>query len=498
MTLPNPIDYRQITGSRFEHERWHESLHGVFNNDGLAVATGTRYVAENGNDNNDGLSWPTAFASPQAAVDNLVAYATANYTFINGRVHAGKVVIGPHTTFFDVGEGLVFNKNYAMEIIGVTTSRATAAYTGQSALGTTSATATELINLTTSPNAYGFEFRNLTFLVDMNVNTSIEQIILADDCNQFTVTDNYARASNGPLEGYFIKMTGSLDSSWWTIENNRISNMGLLTSAGTTTNQNRSWVAHNQIFFSSAGVLPMINLEKWDDALFINNNIEGQSIGIFAKNCGSCTFIENAGEATNSDDPFYKFDGGFWNTIIGGRIQIPTSNQGIFLEQIGGTGTTIIHPAVSLDTITDGSKTNLSETVQGVITLYGRQVRVEGARAKRKASTSTLSWGDNVVVIDSDTATTVFVPDNAAFDGRDWVVTRDGSNPVKLILSGSDIWSDGNNMQTIATENGYIWFVSIGDGEYKIIDTGGTVTGSLIVRPGLATETDTALAVTIT
>ena len=75
-----------------------------------ATDQGVRFVAENGDDNNDGLTIETAFASPQAAVDNLVAYADANLGFINGRVHAGKVLIGPHTSFYDVGTGLQLKK----------------------------------------------------------------------------------------------------------------------------------------------------------------------------------------------------------------------------------------------------------------------------------------------------------------------------------------------------------------------------------------------------
>ncbi len=62
MTLPSPIDTRQVDDHLSSHEVWHETLHG-FHNAYLTANPGIRYVRVDGDDGDDGLTWQTAKAS---------------------------------------------------------------------------------------------------------------------------------------------------------------------------------------------------------------------------------------------------------------------------------------------------------------------------------------------------------------------------------------------------------------------------------------------------
>ncbi len=343
---------------------------------GPLVDVGIRYVTEGGDDSLDGLSWATAFASPQAAYDSLVAdFSVAGFSAINGRRHVGTVLIGPHCTFYDVGEGLILDKGAVAEFRGVQASKGQDPYAWMSRLGTTSPTATALVHMVDVPNStngYGFEFRNLSVYADLNVATSLESLIRADDANMVTVADCYADVDNGPFDGFFIKCSGGADNSWWDVTANRVNSMGLIQAvAPTTNNQNRWNVEKNQVFCTNPNLRGQIDIYNVFDSTFIGNNLEGDMVAVYAEKCGSNSFINNAGESTSAgiQYPAYVMPGGWWNVIIGGRWQTPTS--GIFLDRTGGgSRVTVINPQATLTTRTDGAKNRIIDP-EGTVTLVG-------------------------------------------------------------------------------------------------------------------------------
>ncbi len=100
-------------------------------------------------------------------------------------------------------------------------------------------------------------------------------------------------------------------------------------------------------------------------------------------------------------------------------------------------------------------------------------------KAIEEAGAFTLGWEDSVVNVQSDGGTRAgTVPDNATFDGKNWLVRREGSNQVTLTRSGSDTFSDGDTVKTLDSDGAAIGFFSIGDTEWKIVGTEGTVGGS--------------------
>ncbi len=340
-------------------------------NGGPLVDVGIRYVTEDGDDQSDGLSWVTAFASPQAAYDSLVAnFTDRGLAAIKGRSHVGTVLVGPHSTFYDVGEGLILNQNAVAEFQGVQASKGQDPYAWMSRLGTTSPTCTALIQMTGSVNSYGFEFRNFSFYADLSVATSLEAMIRAHNANMVTVDDCYADVDNGPFDGFFIKCSGAVDNSWWDVTANRVMSMGLIQAvAPTTNNQNRWNVEKNQVFCSNPNLRGMVDIFNVFDSTFIGNNLEGDMVAVYAEKCGSNSFINNSGEATNDTHAAYVMPGGWWNIIIGGRWQTPTS--GVFLDRTGGgSPVTVINPQATLTTRTDGAKNRIIDP-DGTVTLVG-------------------------------------------------------------------------------------------------------------------------------
>ncbi len=310
---------------------------------------GIRYVTETGNDLNDGQSWPTALASPQAAYDDLVTWAIANLGG-DARKHVGVVHIGRRTDggFYDVDDGLVLNNLYTCDFVGeVMTRLQDEDIQGTSRLGSTSATATALVfGTNTGVTSYGHKFINLGFIVDPAVNTAMTSCIEAIGWNFVNVKDCWARGVGGAWTGFFIEAEGGTDNSWWTVENNRVTGMGLLFIPGLASfNNNRWWVGHNQVFvdFTGSGIeglTAMIRVKRLFDSTFIQNNLEGGNKAVeFFGGGGNCTWINNSGETNTHDNPFYEFNATFNHTIIGGRCEtVEESQTGAFVNTIGTCG----------------------------------------------------------------------------------------------------------------------------------------------------------------
>ncbi len=105
--------------------------------------------------------------------------------------------------------------------------------------------------------------------------------------------------------------------------------------------------------------------------------------------------------------------------------------------------------------------------------------RPVGTGATEEAGAVTLDWEDAVVNMESTAATRVVtLPDNAAFNGKSYLIRRDGANTVTVDRAGSDTFDDADIQKTLDSDSAAIGIFSIGDGEWKIIGTEGTVGGS--------------------
>lgn len=290
--------------------------------------------------------WPP----PQTAYDSLCTFAEANYTALSGRHHVGTIFIaGGNGVDYEVGDALVLRRNRIAEFRGVTAGRAQDRYEGLPRLATTSSTATEMISLLDADaggsNGYGFGFHNLGFSADITVSTLLTAVIRAHDCNFVDVTGCSTEITGGNMPGYFIESDGDLDNSWWTVENNRIEDMGLVWCIGTQFNNNRWWVAHNSVFGTItgsgiAGITAIIRMKRTYDWTVAHNNLEAANVGIYASSGGNHNFINNHGECSSFDEPFYLFDSAIDAIIIGGRQSIHsigTSQSGIFARADGSS-----------------------------------------------------------------------------------------------------------------------------------------------------------------
>ncbi len=101
------------------------------------------------------------------------------------------------------------------------------------------------------------------------------------------------------------------------------------------------------------------------------------------------------------------------------------------------------------------------------------------SRATEESGAVTLDWEDAVVNVDTAGGTVVVtLPDNAAFDGKSYLIRRDGGNTVTIDRAGSDTFDDADVQKTLDSDGAAIGIFSIGDGEWKIVGTEGTVGGS--------------------
>jgi len=89
----------------------------------------------------------------------------------------------------------------------------------------------------------------------------------------------------------------------------------------------------------------------------------------------------------------------------------------------------------------------------------------------------TLARFHHIVIVDSSGGIkTINLSDNATHAGKEYTVYRDGGSNVTLARIGSDTFDDAATSKVLATDHAWIRVVSGGDGERKIIGTGGTVT----------------------
>ena len=109
----------------------------------------------------------------------------------------------------------------------------------------------------------------------------------------------------------------------------------------------------------------------------------------------------------------------------------------------------------------------------------GRVPKGRYRSVQESSSAITLDSGHGVVNIDTSGGTvTVTLPDNATFGGIPYLIRRDGASVVTIDRAGSDTFDDADVQKTLDTDSASIGIFSIGDGEWKIVATSGTVGGS--------------------
>ncbi len=105
--------------------------------------------------------------------------------------------------------------------------------------------------------------------------------------------------------------------------------------------------------------------------------------------------------------------------------------------------------------------------------------RLRGGVTLEESTATTLTWDHGVLNVDtSGGAVVITLPDNAAFDGKNYLIRRDGASTVTIDRAGSDTFDDGDTAKTLDSDSAAIGIFSIGDTEWKIVATEGTVGGS--------------------
>ena len=100
----------------------------------------------------------------------------------------------------------------------------------------------------------------------------------------------------------------------------------------------------------------------------------------------------------------------------------------------------------------------------------GTNWRPAGLGAKEESGAVTLDWEDGVLNVDTaGGAVVVTLPDVAAFDGKAYLIRRDGANIVTINRAGADTFDTGATSIVLGQDGDVLDIISIGDGEWKII-----------------------------
>lgn len=82
----------------------------------------------------------------------------------------------------------------------------------------------------------------------------------------------------------------------------------------------------------------------------------------------------------------------------------------------------------------------------------------------------TPTWIEGVINVDTaGGAVVITLPDNAAFNGKGFLIRRDGANIVTVNRAGSDTFDTGATSIVLGQDGDVLDIISIGDGEWKIV-----------------------------
>ncbi len=154
------------------------------------------------------------------------------------------------------------------------------------------------------------------------------------------------------------------------------------------------------------------------------------------------------------------------------------SDDAILTARLAGTGGNSI---VTTETFTPSSNifdaATLGTTTTGTVGDTGWRPYALDVQ-EESANPVNLVWTHSIVNMARSGAATVNLPDNATFSGKSYLIRRDGTGVITIDRAGSDTFDDGDIAKTLDSDGAAIGIFSIGDTEWKIVGTEGTVGGS--------------------
>lgn len=494
-----------------------------------------RYVDDaNGSATNDGLTPDSAFDDIQDAYDDL-----PDGTAHNGRFAKGTVIIAPGD--YDVVAGLILDRLRTASFMSqsqLTPFRLPGGASGmnQVRIFSSQGTLTSLVNwgAAGASNGYGFQFLGLNF--DIDASQAVTAVIDGIDINHMTVED-CVFSCDVTDNAYAVQLvtdnTAGHDASWARINRNAVRFMNLFRADRNGQNSNQHVISNNIMQNADSG--PIIELVENHRSVIRDNNIEGNgTFGIVLDGCWQCRSEGNGGEGI---DIFTELrstaSASASNYISDIGINVPAAANRlvrILSDADAKNNMTVIHAATNNrglyttgyedqtthqeNWVWQPSDLNARANIKfgglnasdgdpegnDVAQLGTLKARLDGPpflyvhRDANETSTSwqviapdvlevatavTLDWTQGVVNMESAGGTRVVtLPDNAAFNGKSYLIRRDGSNTVTIDRAGSDTFDDADIQKTLDSDSAAIGIFSIGDGEWKIVATEGTVGGS--------------------
>ncbi len=166
------------------------------------------------------------------------------------------------------------------------------------------------------------------------------------------------------------------------------------------------------------------------------------------------------------------------NIIIGNQIYdtqgTPTQDRAININDALVTGTIVTGNVIGPHVQADEGRINDLAADTIIRSNYGYPDKI----ALEVTGAPTLTITDPPIINAESTGGVVAItlPDNAAAVGKSYLVRRDGTNNVTITRAGTDTFDDAATSKTLGADGSAIGIFSIGDGEWKIVATEGTVT----------------------
>ncbi len=441
-----------------------------------------RFVdADNGSDTNDGLSWLSAFATVQAAHDDLPtgALVAGGTIWVRGVVTETDVTItiegvtiigaGRNGTRWDVRASA---SDIGLIIRGNKTTVAHFRFRGEASTRTGGVWVD------------GAEFTRLddVYFNGFGNSVAVGDTVLAGAFGLFC--SGGTNASQGPFS---TTGTGAF-SDWTTLVGCQFFNCyrGLVVAGGA------NGQAYGTVFRTSTETGTLIRRKdlgsgagvtwRFTDCWWVGTTngkyliVLQDDVGGGATNCrftgcvtegasGSGLHHFNIESSANHIIGHRFFGGG-----DGGENAIGVNFTSAAIDNYVGPHTAVAAGGFGIPSVTDAGTDNRND---------GRVPKGRYRSVQEFATAVTLDSGHGVVNIDTSGGTVVVtLPDVNAFDGIGFLIRRDGASVVTIDRAGSDTFDDADVQKTLDTDSAAIGIFSIGDTEWKIVATEGTVGGS--------------------
>lgn len=293
----------------------------------------------NGVDSNSGLTPALSFKTIQAAYNDLVTVAEANYTVAQGNwLGVGKIYLAPGD--HDVGSGVDIDGWRPVEIYG-TRSGLGGHQLGSSSsrIISSSASATYMIRVWHDDSvSRGCRFRDIAFRPNTTVNTAMAKLISLISCDYCEISNCSFDVADSTTTSSIIaicqeadpqaqdQMAGRFVDNW-------AARMQFYKASGG--NLNRIVVDRNRCNYSHATLATIELQADFRGSSVSFNQLEGTSTQIKASDVDNCVFIHNCGESTTVINPFIDFVAtAHGNLVIGGDVPCPASTgaNGIYVR----------------------------------------------------------------------------------------------------------------------------------------------------------------------